>query len=86
MRVIGVSGRGDRRLLDSVLPDDSELARVASGELDQARVEGDPLGGVVADRRQRPAMVLLLPISAETAPSGRPRSGSQAAASRRAGA
>ena len=64
VRVIGVSGRGDRRLLHSVLPNDSELARVAIGELDQARVEGDPLGNVVADRRQRPAMVLILPISA----------------------
>ena len=64
VRVIGVSGRGDRRLLHSVLPNDSDLVRVATGELDQARVEGDPLGSVVADRRQRPAMVLILPITA----------------------
>jgi len=64
VRVVGVSGRGDRRLLHSVLPNDSELARVATGELDQVRVEGDPVGSVVADRRHRPAMVLILPISA----------------------
>jgi diguanylate cyclase (GGDEF)-like protein len=64
VRVIGVSGRGDRRLLHSVLPGDSDLARVATGGLDQARVEGDPFGSVVADRRQRPASVLILPIRA----------------------
>lgn len=64
VRVIGVSGRGDRRLLHSVLPNDSDLVRVAVGELDQARVEGDPLGSIVADRRQRPATVLVLPIRA----------------------
>jgi len=64
VRVIGVSGRGDRRLLHSVLPHDSELARVAVGEVDQARVEGDPFGSVVADRRQRPTSVLILPIRA----------------------
>lgn len=64
VRVIGVSGRADRRLLHSVLPQDSDIARVAVGELDQARVDGDPLGSVVADRRQRPASVLVLPIRA----------------------
>ena len=64
VRIIGVSGRADRRLLHSVLPNDSELARVATGDLDQARVDGDPLGSVVADRRQRPALVLILPIFA----------------------
>jgi diguanylate cyclase (GGDEF)-like protein len=64
VRVIGVSGRGDRRLLHSVVPNDSELGRVAIGEVDQARVDGDPFGSVVADRRQRPATVLILPISA----------------------
>jgi diguanylate cyclase (GGDEF)-like protein len=64
VRVVGVSGRGDRRLLHSVLPVDSELARVATGELDQIRVDGDPFGSVVADRRQRPTSVLILPIRA----------------------
>jgi len=64
VRVVGVSGRGDRRLLDSVLPPESELARVAAGELDLIQIEGDPLGGVVADRRQHPGTVLVLPIRA----------------------
>src|ERR671916_1379868 len=34
LRVIGVSGRADRRLLDSIVPPESELARVAAGTLD----------------------------------------------------
>jgi diguanylate cyclase (GGDEF)-like protein len=63
-RVIGVSGRGDRRLLDSMLPPDSDLARVSRGEMDPIFFEGDPLGGVVPDRRQRPGAVLVLPMRA----------------------
>jgi diguanylate cyclase (GGDEF)-like protein len=66
VRVIGVSGRGDRRLLDSFLPPESELARVANGSLEPNITRADPLGGVVADRRSRPASVLLLPITLET--------------------
>jgi diguanylate cyclase (GGDEF)-like protein len=69
-RVVGVSGRGDRRLLDTVLPPESELARVAAGDLDLIQLEGDPLGGVVADRRQRPGTVLVLPIRAGERPVG----------------
>jgi diguanylate cyclase (GGDEF)-like protein len=61
VRIVGVSGRGDRRLLDSVVPDISDIARVARGEVGQLTMEGDPLGGVVPDRR-RPGVVLLLPI------------------------
>ena len=62
VRVIGVSGRGDRRLLDSFLPPESELARVSQGTIDTMVSTVDPLGGVVADRRNRPASVLLLPV------------------------
>jgi len=61
VRIVGVSGRGDRRLLDSVVPDISDIARVARGEAGQLTMEGDPLGGVVPDRR-RPGVVMLLPI------------------------
>ena len=64
-RVIGVSGRGDRRLLDSFLPPESELARVVDGRLDSFVSTGDPLGGVVADRRSRPGSVLLIPMKRE---------------------
>lgn len=62
VRVIGVSGRGDRRLLDSLLPPESELARVVQGSVESFVSENDPLGGVVADRRTRPGAVLLLPM------------------------
>jgi diguanylate cyclase (GGDEF)-like protein len=62
VRVVGVSGRGDRRLLDLVVPEISDLARVARGEVAQLTMEGDPLGGVVADRRQRQGTAILLPI------------------------
>jgi diguanylate cyclase (GGDEF)-like protein len=53
VRVIGVSGLGDRRALDQVLPPDSPLARVAAGEEGEA-TGPDPLGGAVTDRRRHP--------------------------------
>jgi diguanylate cyclase (GGDEF)-like protein len=65
VRVIGVSGRADRRLLDSLLPDSSELAQVARGTLASHVSKADPLGGAVADRRNRAGSVLLLPIKSE---------------------
>ena len=55
VRVIGVSGRGDRRLLDGFLPPESELARVAEGRADATVSTGDPLGGVVATGETAPA-------------------------------
>jgi diguanylate cyclase (GGDEF)-like protein len=65
LRVIGVSGRADRRLLDSMVPPESELARVAAGTLDSQISSGDPLGSAVADRRSRSGTVLLLPLKTE---------------------
>jgi diguanylate cyclase (GGDEF)-like protein len=62
VRIVGVSGRADRRLLDSVLAPFSDLARVALGELAQTLTGGDPLGGAVSDRRQRQGASLLIPI------------------------
>lgn len=70
VRVIGVSGRGDRRLLESFLPPESELAQVARGSLDTMVSTIDPLGGVVADRRNRPGSVLLVPLKREHEPVG----------------
>jgi diguanylate cyclase (GGDEF)-like protein len=70
VRVIGVSGRGDRRLLDTIVPDGSDLARVARGELPRTTIIGDPMGGAVADRRQRPDAVLLQPILVGDEPFG----------------
>ena len=62
VRVIGVSGRADRRLMDAVLAPQSDLARVALGQAGRTLSTGDPLGGVIPDRRQRQGAVLLLPI------------------------
>jgi diguanylate cyclase (GGDEF)-like protein len=70
VRVIGVSGRADRRLLDSFLPDESELARVARGISESHLSGGDPLGGAVADRRSRTGSVLLLPLKKDLKPVG----------------
>ncbi len=71
VRIVGVSGRGDRRLLETVLPPYAELARVALGALPQTLTASDPLGAVVADRRQRVGATLLVPIAAgSSAPVG----------------
>jgi diguanylate cyclase (GGDEF)-like protein len=71
VRVVGVSGRGDRRLLESVLPPNAELSQVAVGTLPQTLTTEDPLGAVVADRRQRVGASLLVPIvSGSSAPVG----------------
>ncbi len=70
VRVIGVSGSGDRRLLGTLLPAESELARVAQGAHESFISQGDPLGGVVADRRNRPGSVLLLPLKWDHGPVG----------------
>ncbi|MGH7337562.1 MAG: diguanylate cyclase, partial [Myxococcota bacterium] len=70
VRIVGVSGRGDRRLLETVLPPYAELARVALGA-PQTLTVSDPLGAVVADRRQRVGATLLVPISSgSSAPVG----------------
>ena len=70
VRVIGVSGRADRRLNETVLPSESELARMAQGGVEPYVSSGDPLGSVVADRRTRPVSVLLLPMRVADKPVG----------------
>ena len=62
VRVIGVSGKGDRRLLETLLPEGSPLGEVALGSRPEGLVNGDPVGGVVADRRQHEGSVLLRQI------------------------
>jgi diguanylate cyclase (GGDEF)-like protein len=69
VRVVGVSGRADRRLLDSVLAPFSDIARVALGEMGQTLTGGDPLGGAVPDRRHRQGASLLTPILVGSDPS-----------------
>ena len=70
VQVIGVSGRADRRLNETVLPSESELARMAQGGVEPYVSSGDPLGSVVADRRTRPVSVLLLPMRVADKPVG----------------
>lgn len=64
VKIVGASGAADRRLLETFAPPDSGLAKVARGEQPRTVVTGDPAGSVMADRRQRPASVLLLPLVA----------------------
>ena len=63
VRVVGVSGRGDKRLLDTIVPHDAPLARAARGEVGREVLAGDPMGGASVDRRQRSASVLLVPLA-----------------------
>ncbi len=70
VRIVGVSGRGDRRLLETVLPPHAELARVALGQVPQTLTADDPLGAVVADRRQRVGATLLVPIASGSSLAG----------------
>jgi diguanylate cyclase (GGDEF)-like protein len=62
VRVVGASLRSDRRLLNTVLPPESALARVARGELTQMRTTHDPAGNVIPDRRQRGTAFVVIPI------------------------
>jgi len=61
VRIVGVSGLGDRRLLENVLPSGAVLAQVAMGESGESEVE-DPVGGAVADRRRHDRKARVLPI------------------------
>ena len=62
VRVVGVSGRADRRLLDSFAAPDSVMSRVARGEAERAIADAGFMGSAVADRRQRKQAVLVLPL------------------------
>lgn len=62
VRVIGTSGRADRRLLDTVAGPQSPLAQVATGREQPLTTITDPLGGVVPDRRVHIAPAIVLPI------------------------
>ena len=64
VRVVGVSGRADKRLLDALLPHDAPLAGTARGERPRELLAGDPMGGASVDRRQRSDSVLLVPLVA----------------------
>jgi diguanylate cyclase (GGDEF)-like protein len=63
-RIVGVSAGADQRLRGTFAAPASDLARVAAGHVAQTSAVGDPLGGVVADRRRRVTRALVLPLEA----------------------
>jgi diguanylate cyclase (GGDEF)-like protein len=62
VRIIGTSGRADRRLLDAVAQPGSPVHQVASGEVASLTSIADPLGGIVHDRRSHVTPVIVTPI------------------------
>ena len=62
VRVIGTSGRADRRLLDTFAQPGSPLFQVASGEVPSLTSIADPLGGIVHDRRSHFTPAIIFPI------------------------
>ena len=71
VRILGISGRADPRLLGAVLPADSPLAQVARGEVPGIRTPLDPAGKAVPDRRHRAGHAEVMALHGEP-----PRSGS----------
>jgi len=62
VRVVGVSGRADRRLIDTYAGDGSPMHQVAMGMVPSLTSIADPLGGAVPDRRSRFAPAIVLPV------------------------
>ncbi len=62
VRVIGASGRADRRLLDTYAQPGSPLYQVARGEVPSLTSIADPLGGIVHDRRSHFTPAIIFPI------------------------
>jgi diguanylate cyclase (GGDEF)-like protein len=62
VRVIGTSGRADRRLLDSFAQPGSPIYQVARGEVASLTSIADPLGGIVHDRRTHFTPAIIYPI------------------------
>jgi diguanylate cyclase (GGDEF)-like protein len=62
VKVIGTSGRADRRLLDSFAQPASPIYQVAKGEVPSVTSIADPLGGVVPDRRTHFTPAIIYPI------------------------
>jgi diguanylate cyclase (GGDEF)-like protein len=62
VRIIGTSGRADRRLLDSFAQPASPIYQVARGEVASLTSIADPLGGIVHDRRSHFTPAIIFPI------------------------
>lgn len=70
VRVIGTSGRADRRLLDALAQPGSPLFQVARGEVASLTSIADPLGGIVHDRRSHLTPAIVYPIRYRDEPVG----------------
>ena len=70
VKVIGVSGRADRRLVDTLAVPASPLFQVTRGEVPSLSTIVDPLGGMVPDRRSRFTPAIVLPIKSGQEPVG----------------
>jgi diguanylate cyclase (GGDEF)-like protein len=64
-RILGTSGRADRRLLGATLASDAPLAQVARGEVPGIRTPLDPAGNAVPDRRTRTGHAEIFPLRGE---------------------
>ncbi len=64
VRVIGTSGRADRRLLDLFAQPGSPMHQVATAEVASLTSIADPLGGIVHDRRTHFTPAIIYPIKA----------------------
>lgn len=62
VKVVGTSGRADRRLLELFAQPGSPLHQVATGEVASLTSIADPLGGIVHDRRSHFTPAIILPI------------------------
>jgi len=63
VRVIGTSGRADRRLLECLAQPGSPIYQVACGEVPSLTSIADPLGGIVHDRRTHFSPAIIYPIT-----------------------
>ncbi|HTS87173.1 MAG TPA: GGDEF domain-containing protein [Gemmatimonadales bacterium] len=70
VRVVGTSGRADRRLLDAVAQPGSPLYQVARGEVASLTSIADPLGGIVHDRRSHITPAIVYPLRYRDEPLG----------------
>jgi diguanylate cyclase (GGDEF)-like protein len=64
-RILGTSGRADRRLLGATLASDAPLAQVARGEVPGIRTPLDPAGNAVPDRRTRTGHAEIFALKGE---------------------
>ncbi len=63
VKVVGTSGRADRRLLESNAQPGSPIHQVATGEVPSLTSIADPLGGIVHDRRTHFTPAIIWPIT-----------------------